>query len=108
MKHLAVLEATDLVATTRVGRTKLHYLNPVPSARSPTAGSASTPNRSPARWSGSGKTSSVARHRSLDMAITKHVYQIFIKATPNRSGRPSSSLRGPVGTSTAPRSIHRR
>jgi DNA-binding transcriptional ArsR family regulator len=30
MKHLAVLEAANLVSTRRVGRTKLHYLNPVP------------------------------------------------------------------------------
>jgi DNA-binding transcriptional ArsR family regulator len=30
MKHLGVLEAANLVTTRRVGRTKLHYLNPVP------------------------------------------------------------------------------
>ena len=30
MKHLAVLEAAGLVVTHRQGRTKLHYLNPVP------------------------------------------------------------------------------
>ncbi len=30
MKHLAVLEAANLVTTRREGRTKLHYLNPVP------------------------------------------------------------------------------
>jgi DNA-binding transcriptional ArsR family regulator len=30
MKHLAVLEAANLVSTIRVGREKLHYLNPVP------------------------------------------------------------------------------
>lgn len=29
-KHLAVLEAANLVATERRGREKLHYLNPVP------------------------------------------------------------------------------
>lgn len=29
-KHLAILEATNLVATVRHGREKLHYLNPVP------------------------------------------------------------------------------
>ena len=31
-KHLAVLEAANLVATVRRGREKLHYLNPVPIA----------------------------------------------------------------------------
>jgi DNA-binding transcriptional ArsR family regulator len=30
MKHLAVLEAAELVVTHRSGRTKRHYLNPVP------------------------------------------------------------------------------
>ena len=30
MKHLAVLEAANLVVCHRTGRTKLHYLNPVP------------------------------------------------------------------------------
>ncbi|MDP9464707.1 MAG: helix-turn-helix domain-containing protein [Actinomycetota bacterium] len=30
MKHLAVLEAANLVTTKRVGRTKQHYLNPIP------------------------------------------------------------------------------
>jgi DNA-binding transcriptional ArsR family regulator len=30
MKHLRVLEEAHLVVTERVGRSKLHYLNPVP------------------------------------------------------------------------------
>jgi DNA-binding transcriptional ArsR family regulator len=30
MKHVAVLEEAGLVTTRREGRTKLHYLNPVP------------------------------------------------------------------------------
>lgn len=30
MKHLAVLEAAGLIVTERLGRQKLHYLNPVP------------------------------------------------------------------------------
>jgi DNA-binding transcriptional ArsR family regulator len=30
MKHLAVLEDAKLVVTEKAGRTKLHYLNPVP------------------------------------------------------------------------------
>lgn len=30
MKHLAVLEAANLVATRRRGREKLHFINPVP------------------------------------------------------------------------------
>lgn len=30
MKHLGVLEAANLVTTRREGRTKLHFLNPIP------------------------------------------------------------------------------
>jgi DNA-binding transcriptional ArsR family regulator len=30
MKHLAVLEAANLVTTHRAGRTKEHFLNPIP------------------------------------------------------------------------------
>jgi DNA-binding transcriptional ArsR family regulator len=33
MKHLAVLEEADLVATQRLGREKHHHLNPVPIAQ---------------------------------------------------------------------------
>ena len=41
-KHLAVLEAANLVTTVRRGREKLHYLNAAPSTRSNSAGSIST------------------------------------------------------------------
>ena len=30
MKHLAILEAANLVVTRREGRTKRHFLNPIP------------------------------------------------------------------------------
>ena len=30
MRHLRILEAAGLIATRKVGREKLHYLNPVP------------------------------------------------------------------------------
>lgn len=33
MKHLRVLEAAGLISTRRVGRRKLHYLNPIPIGR---------------------------------------------------------------------------
>ena len=38
-KHLAILEAANLVTTLRHGREKLHYLNPVRSIRSASGGS---------------------------------------------------------------------
>ena len=41
-KHLAVLEAANLVTTVRRGREKLHYLNPRRSTRSASAGSTAT------------------------------------------------------------------
>jgi DNA-binding transcriptional ArsR family regulator len=41
-KHLAVLEAANLVVTLWQGREKLHYLNPARFKRSTIAGSAST------------------------------------------------------------------
>ncbi len=50
MKHLGVLEAANLVATKRVGRTKLHYLNPIPIGEIADTGSASTPSHLPAQW----------------------------------------------------------
>ena len=33
MKHLRILEEANLVTAAKVGRTKLHYLNPVPIAQ---------------------------------------------------------------------------
>ena len=41
-KHLAVLEAAQVVVTSRRGREKLHFLNAARSTPSPTAGSAAT------------------------------------------------------------------
>ena len=38
MRHLRVLENAGLVVTRRRGREKLHFLNPVPSGSSTTAG----------------------------------------------------------------------
>ena len=40
-KHLRLLEEATLVVPVWHGREKLHYLNPVPSTRSPSAGLAS-------------------------------------------------------------------
>lgn len=44
-KHLAVLEAAELVTTTWRGREKLHYLNAAPISASPTGGSTATTAR---------------------------------------------------------------
>jgi DNA-binding transcriptional ArsR family regulator/uncharacterized protein YndB with AHSA1/START domain len=80
MKHLRVLEEAGLVTTQRVGREKLHYLNPVPIRRILD------------RW-----TSKYARpftralvdlkkHLEGDEAMNKpkHVYEIYIRTTPQK------------------------
>ena len=82
MKHLRVLERAGLVTRQRVGREKLHYLNPVPIRRIFD------------RW-----TSKYARpfthaladlKRSLegddemDERRPKHVYEVYIRTTPEK------------------------
>jgi predicted transcriptional regulator len=39
-KHLTILEGANLVVATRRGRAKLHHINPAPSMKSPSVGSA--------------------------------------------------------------------
>jgi uncharacterized protein YndB with AHSA1/START domain len=86
MKHLRVLEAAGLVATHRVGREKLHYLNPVPIRRVFD------------RW-----TSKYARpftqalsHLKTQLeggddmsepARPRHVYEVYIRTTPEKLWR---------------------
>jgi uncharacterized protein YndB with AHSA1/START domain/DNA-binding transcriptional ArsR family regulator len=82
MKHLRVLERAGLVATRRVGREKLHYLNPVPIRRIFD------------RW-----TSKYARPFTRALADLKkrlegeddmtrsgprHVYEVYIRTTPEK------------------------
>jgi uncharacterized protein YndB with AHSA1/START domain len=82
MKHLGVLEGAGLVATRKVGREKLHYLNPVPIRQVFD------------RW-----TSKYARPFTRAMAdlkrnlegedlmkepSPKHVYEIYIRTTPEK------------------------
>jgi uncharacterized protein YndB with AHSA1/START domain/DNA-binding transcriptional ArsR family regulator len=80
MKHLRVLEDAGLVTTQKIGREKLHYLNPVPIRRLFD------------RW-----TSKYARpfthamadlkrrlegEQDMDQRGPKHVYEVYIRATP--------------------------
>jgi uncharacterized protein YndB with AHSA1/START domain len=83
MKHLRVLEQSGLLTTHRVGRQKLHYLNPVPIRRVFD------------RW-----TSKYARpfthaladlkeHLEGDVEMSEpkrpeHVYQVYIRTTPEK------------------------
>ena len=89
MKHLTVLEAANLVATKRVGRTKLHFLNPVPIGE--IADRWVSKYAQPFTRAMVGIRHDLEREPALhsvrgapDMAITKHVYQIYIKATPEQ------------------------
>jgi uncharacterized protein YndB with AHSA1/START domain len=82
MKHLRVLEAAGLVATHKVGREKLHYLNPVPIRRVFD------------RWTS--KYASAFTHALADLKRRlegeqvmdehgpKHVYEVYIRTTPER------------------------
>jgi uncharacterized protein YndB with AHSA1/START domain len=81
MKHLRVLEAAGLVVARRVGREKLHYINPVPVQVIYD------------RWVSKymrPKAAALADlkeelERSEEMAEgPKHVYQVFIKARPEQ------------------------
>jgi uncharacterized protein YndB with AHSA1/START domain len=77
MRHLDVLEAADLVTTRRVGREKLHYLNPVPIRLIHD------------RWTGKyaervvGQMTALKRHLEVaPMPAPQHVYSVHIKTTP--------------------------
>lgn len=77
MRHLDVLEAAELVTTRRVGREKLHYLNPVPIRLVHD------------RWIGKyaepivGSLTALKRHlEEPAMTAPAHVYSIHIRTTP--------------------------
>jgi uncharacterized protein YndB with AHSA1/START domain len=79
MKHLRVLEDAGLITTRREGRTKLHYLNPVPIRRIHD------------RWIRKYAEPLVAVMSALkttledpSMNSLRHVYQVYIRTTPER------------------------
>jgi uncharacterized protein YndB with AHSA1/START domain/DNA-binding transcriptional ArsR family regulator len=82
-KHLGVLERAGLVTTRKAGRQKLHYLNPVPIRLMHD------------RWISRYAEPLVARMTALkahlevpEMGVApRHVYEIFIKTTPERLWR---------------------
>ena len=83
MKHLRLLEEAGLVTTRRVGRRKLHYLNPVPIRLVHD------------RWISRYAEPIVARLSALKArleeqpmgAAPRHVYEIYIRTTPERLWR---------------------
>ncbi len=85
MKHLRILEDAGLVVSRKSGRNRLHYLNPVPVRRIHD------------RWIGKyteGRAAALSELKDQleetvttmtdDNALTTQVYQVFIKATPER------------------------
>jgi uncharacterized protein YndB with AHSA1/START domain/DNA-binding transcriptional ArsR family regulator len=81
MKHLRVLEAAGLVVTRKVGREKFHYLNPVPVQL--------IHERWVSKYTESRAAALTALKAGLEGGQTmaakpEQVYQIFIKATPER------------------------
>jgi uncharacterized protein YndB with AHSA1/START domain/DNA-binding transcriptional ArsR family regulator len=82
MKHLRILEAADLVTTRRVGRQKLHFLNPVPIRL--------VHDRWISRYAEPlvAQLSALKAHLEEPMSVQpRHVYEILIKTTPERLWR---------------------
>jgi DNA-binding transcriptional ArsR family regulator/uncharacterized protein YndB with AHSA1/START domain len=78
MKHLRILEAADLVVTQRRGRQKLHFLNPMPIRQ--------IHDRWISRYT-ERLADALGRLKAdleAPMEPTKHVYQIYIRTTPDR------------------------
>ncbi|HEY3216813.1 MAG TPA: SRPBCC domain-containing protein [Candidatus Eisenbacteria bacterium] len=88
MKHLRVLESAGLVATRRVGRHKLHYLNPVPIRLIHDRWI----TKYAAPWVGAlghlKRELEETMHRSPSspsvVAAPRHLYEIVIRATPDQ------------------------
>ena len=80
MKHLRVLEEAGLVASTRVGREKLHYLNPVPIRQIHDRWIGKFSERAAATLIGLKKS---LEEETMDlMDKPSHVFEIFIQTTP--------------------------
>ena len=78
MKHLRVLEAANLVTARKVGREKLHYLNPVPIRliHDRWIGKYSEP------WVGALADLKVTLEQGANMDRPRHVFQVYIRTTP--------------------------
>jgi hypothetical protein len=97
MKHLRVLEDANLVVTDRSGQEKLHYLNPIPIRE--------IHDRWITKYSEPWVSALTGLRAELERPMPEnsnpvHVYQIFIRATPNNCGRESLQRSSPVVTST--------
>lgn len=81
MKHLGVLEDAHLVVTRKIGREKLHYLNPLPVQE--IADRWMSRFSAPfARTMSDLKTAVERKDATMASAAPKHVWEMFIRATP--------------------------
>jgi uncharacterized protein YndB with AHSA1/START domain/DNA-binding transcriptional ArsR family regulator len=83
MKHVRVLEDASLVVTRKVGRSRLHYLNPVPIREIHDRWT----GKFAARASGALLTLRAGLEKGGTMAANgkpSHVYVVYIRATPER------------------------
>ncbi|MBR0555132.1 SRPBCC domain-containing protein [Ciceribacter sp. L1K23] len=81
MKHLGVLESAHLIVTRKVGREKLHYLNPLPIQE--VADRWVSRFAAPfARTLSDLATAAETRDRTMGAAAPKHVWEMYIRATP--------------------------
>jgi uncharacterized protein YndB with AHSA1/START domain/DNA-binding transcriptional ArsR family regulator len=80
MKHLRILESAGLVATRKVGREKLHYLNPVPIRlmHDRWIGKYAEP------WVGALADLKVQLEAPQVDRAPRHVFQVYIRTTPER------------------------
>jgi uncharacterized protein YndB with AHSA1/START domain/DNA-binding transcriptional ArsR family regulator len=81
MKHLRVLEGAGLIHTRRIGREKLHYLNPVPIQliHDRWVSKYAEP------WAQAlGHLKRTLEAPMMTVAAPTHVYEIYIRATPER------------------------
>jgi DNA-binding transcriptional ArsR family regulator/uncharacterized protein YndB with AHSA1/START domain len=81
MKHLRVLEEAGLVVTRRVGREKLHYLNPVPIR--------AIHDRWIGKFAAGASEALLGLRSSLEKGATNvekpsHVFMVFIRTTPEQ------------------------
>ena len=83
MKHVKVLEEAGLVATRKVGRSRLHYLNPVPIRE--------IHDRWTGKFAARASGALLALRAGLEKGDTmaangkpSHVYVVYIRATPER------------------------
>jgi DNA-binding transcriptional ArsR family regulator/uncharacterized protein YndB with AHSA1/START domain len=83
MKHLRILEEAGLVVSRKAGRNRLHFLNPVPVRQIHDRWIGKYTERRAAALSEL-KTQLEENVTTMTDALTTQVYQVFIKATPER------------------------